>query len=193
MMGRVTENHSRNHTRPTAPSEGGLDLLTLDFDQLPSLEGRRLGPSRWETITQDRLNTFADATGDHQWIHTDPERAASGPFQRTIAHGYLTLSLASMFLFELLEVRGTTQVVNYGADRVRFPAPLPVGDRVRMTADCNAVQEVPGGYQLVLALTFSREDHDKPVCVAEILFRYYVEEQARLNTEGAPMAVPASG
>ena len=191
MMVCVTANSSHHHTQPAAEPDGRPDIVSVDFDELPTLAGRRLGPSRWVTINQDRLHTFAEATGDHQWIHTDPERAASGPFQRTIAHGYLTLSLASQFLFELLDVRGTTQVVNYGADRVRFPAPLPVDERVRMTADCTAVQEVPGGYQLVLALTFSREDHDKPVCVAEILFRYYVESQARLNPEGEPVAVPA--
>ena len=176
------------NSQPGAPPQ----TLSIDFDQLPTLAGRRLGPSRWLRITQDRLNTFADATGDHQWIHTDPERAASGPFQRTIAHGYLTLSLASALLFELLEVRGTTQVVNYGADRVRFPAPLPVGERIRMTVDCTAVQDVPGGHQLVLGLTFSREGHDKPVCVAEILFRYYVEEQAKLSAQGSPVVAPAT-
>ncbi len=188
MLGGVNETSTESSTVANIAPE----IVSLDIEQLPSLVGRRLGPSRAVTITQDRLDTFADATGDHQWIHTDPERAATGPFKRTIAHGYLTLSMASGLLFELLEVRGATQVVNYGADRVRFPAPLPVDERVRLIAECVAVQDVPGGHQLVMGLTFTREGHDKPVCVAEILFRYYGAAQARLSAAGAPVAVPAA-
>jgi acyl dehydratase len=142
---------------------------------LPSLAGKHLGQSRWHEITQEQVNMFADATGDHQWIHTDPERAAKGPFKTTIAHGYLTLSMAVALLDDILHVDGVSAVVNYGLGKVRFPAPVPVGSRVRMAADCAAVIEVSGGYQLTLALTFEREAHPKPVCVAEILFRYYPE------------------
>jgi len=144
-------------------------------EDLPTLAGRHLGQSPWHEVTQEQVNLFADATGDHQWIHTDPERAATGPFSRTIAHGYLTLSMAPALLDEILRVDGLAAVVNYGLGKVRFPAPVPVGSRVRMSADCAAVLEVSGGYQLTLALTFEREGHPKPACVAEILFRYYPE------------------
>ncbi|MDN5794223.1 MAG: MaoC family dehydratase [Intrasporangium sp.] len=143
------------------------------YSQLPALAGTHLGESAWHEIDQDRVNLFADATGDHQWIHVDPERAAAGPFGGPIAHGYLTLSLAPVLLEEILIVADAAQIVNYGLGKVRFPAPVPVGARLRLSADCLSVEEVTGGYQVALALTFELEGQPKPACVAEILFRYY--------------------
>ena len=140
---------------------------------LAGLVGERVGVSRWHAVTQEQINLFADATGDHQWIHVDPERARSGPFGTTIAHGYLTLSLAPMLLWDVLEVTGASQVVNYGIGKARFPAPVPVGSRVRLAVDLAAVEETKGAVQVTLGLTFEIEEMDKPACVAEILFRYY--------------------
>jgi len=149
---------------------------TVKAAELPSLAGRHLGESRWHEVTQEQVNLFADATGDHQWIHVDPERARSGPFGGPVAHGYLTLSMATALLDDVLHVDGVAQVVNYGLNKARFPAPVPVGSRIRLSVDCASVEEVRGGYQAVLALTFQRDGGDKPVCVSEILFRFYPEE-----------------
>jgi acyl dehydratase len=137
--------------------------LTLTLAELRDRAGQHLGTSPWHEITQEQVNLFADATGDHQWIHVDPERAAAGPYGRTIAHGYLTLSL---------DVSDASITVNYGLNRVRFPAPLPVGSLVRADITCAAVEEVTGGLQATLVLTFECEGGGKPVCVAEVLFRY---------------------
>ena len=142
-------------------------------EALKALQGARLGPSSWLEVTQERVHQFAAATGDHQWIHVDPERAASGPFGGPIAHGYLTLSLTPVVLGEILDVRGFALAVNYGCERVRFPSPVPVGSRVRGSAVVDAVQEVAGGMQLGLTLTFEIENGTKPVCVASILVRHY--------------------
>ena len=150
------------------------DTTMVQAETLPKLAGGHLGKSQWHEITQEQVNLFAEATGDHQWIHTDPERARGGPFGGPVAHGYLTLSLAPALLDEILHVEGVAQVVNYGLGKVRFPAPVPVGSKVRLSADCTAVDEVKGGYQTTLALTFEREGGEKPVCVGEILFRYYL-------------------
>lgn len=139
---------------------------------LAAATGETIGQSSWVTVTQEDVNLFADATGDHQWIHVDPERAAAGPFGGPIAHGYLTLSLGPALLWEVLEVTDASLTVNYGLNRVRFPAPLPVGSRVRADIACAAVDEVSGGLQATLVLTFEREGGSKPVCVAEVLFRY---------------------
>jgi acyl dehydratase len=146
---------------------------TVHVADLPTLAGKDLGKSRWIEITQDHITQFAELTGDRQWIHVDPERARTGPFGSTVAHGFFTVSLSSGLIFELLTVEGTTQILNYGLNRVRFPAPNPVGSRVRMSASCIAVDEVAGGYQTTFALTFEREGQAKPVAVAELLFRYY--------------------
>lgn len=143
------------------------------LDDLAGLAGERLGVSRWHTVTQEQVDLFADATGDHQWIHVDPERARSGPFGTTIAHGYLTLSLGPMLLWDIVEVTGASQVVNYGAGKVRFPSPVPVGSRLRLTVDLAAVEEFDGGVEATLGLKFDVEGVDKPACVAEIIFRYY--------------------
>ena len=118
---------------------------TIDYADLPSLTGRDLGTSEFRTITQEQINTFADATDDHQWIHVDPERAATGPFGAPIAHGFLTLSLAVAFWTELLDVTGVTTKVNYGLDKVRFVSPVKVGSRVQMSAVIAEVAEIPGG------------------------------------------------
>ena len=146
--------------------------LTLKLDELPNHVGERLGASGWHEVTQEQVRLFADATGDHQWIHLDQERAAAGPFGGTIAHGFLTLSLAPVLVHEVFDVPDARITINYGLNRVRFPAPLPVGSRVRADVTCVAVDEVPGGVQVTLAVTFEREGGGKPVCVAELLLRY---------------------
>jgi acyl dehydratase len=145
----------------------------VPMSELPSLAGQRLGTSRWRPVTQEMINSFADTTDDHQWLHVDPERAASGPFGSTIAHGYLTLSLATALLWDVLEVPDAARIVNYGVGKVRFPAPLPAGSQVRAHVDVAAVEEVKGGLQLTTVLTYERDGGDRPVCVAELLFRYY--------------------
>jgi acyl dehydratase len=152
--------------------EGAQRIIA--YDRLSGLVGERVGLSRWEAVDQDQVNLFAEATGDHQWIHVDPERAAAGPFGATIAHGYLVLSLAPMLLWDVLEVTGVSQVINYGMEKVRFPTPVPVGSRVRMAVDLVALKDVVGGLHATLGLTFELEGGAKPACVAEILFRYYV-------------------
>ncbi len=134
--------------------------------------GTDLGVSDWIEIDQDRIDLFADATGDHQWIHVDPERAASGPFGTTIAHGYLTLALTNMLLPRIFEVRGVSMGVNYGCNRVRFPRPVPVGSRVRAHGVLTAADEVPGGIQTVVTVTMELEGSAKPACVAEAVSRF---------------------
>jgi acyl dehydratase len=145
----------------------------VEVTDLLSLKGRDLGSSRWLEITQEQISTFATLTGDEQWIHVDAERAKAGPFGATIAHGFFVLSCSTGLLYELLEVRNTTQILNYGLNRVRFIAPTPVGSRIRMGLKVTDVAEASGGYQVTFGLTFEREGQEKPVCVAELLFRYY--------------------
>ena len=142
-------------------------------DDLRAAVGTVVGHSDWVTVDQERINTFADATGDHQWIHVDPERAAQGPFGTTIAHGYLTLSLLPLFGPQLLRVDGVKMGVNYGTNKVRFPAPVPVGSKVRATFELVSVDDVEGGVQVVSRVTVEREGGDKPVCVAETVSRSY--------------------
>ena len=129
--------------------------------------------SRWHEVSKDEVNAFSYVTGDHQWIHVDVERARETPFGGTIAHGYFTLALAPMFSYELFALEGFAFGVNYGLNRVRFPAPMPVGDRVRMRARLKQLEEIPGGAQVTMELTFEREGGDKPVCVAEALSRVF--------------------
>ena len=143
------------------------------LDEIRAAKGSVLGTSDWLTVDQERIDRFADATGDHQWIHVDLERAKSGPFGTTIGHGYLTLSLVPIFVFQILNVEGAKLVVNYGLNKARFPAPVPSGSRVRMGGEIGAVEPVAGGLQLTLNCTFEIEGQPKPACVAEILFRYY--------------------
>jgi acyl dehydratase len=141
--------------------------------ELLALGPTDLGHSTWLEIEQKRVDTFADATDDHQWIHVDPERAATGPFGGAIAHGYLTLSLLIPLWSELLTVEGVTMAVNYGLNKVRFPAPVPVGSRVRAMFEVLSVEPVDGGKQITMTATVERDTGEKPVCVAEIVFRYY--------------------
>ena len=149
-------------------------MLTLTgLDEVRAHVGEELGVSDWHEVTQDDIDRFADVTGDHQWIHVDPERASQTPFGGTIAHGYYTLSLAPKFSYTLFTFEGFAFAMNYGLNRVRFPAPLPVGSRVRMRAKLAAVDDVTGGAQVTTELTFEREGGDKPVCVAEPVYRYY--------------------
>lgn len=140
---------------------------------LPGMVGRHLGHSRWHTVDQDQIDRFADATGDQQWIHVDPARAKAGPFGTTIAHGYLTLSMVPNFIFEILDVQGSGMVVNYGLNKVRFPAPVPAGRQLRMGVEVAGVDPVRGGFHVTLNCTFEVEGQAKPVCIAEILYRYY--------------------
>ena len=148
-------------------------MLTINgIDELKAHAERR-GVSDWHEVTQAEVDAFADATGDHQWIHVDPERAQDTPFGGTIAHGYYTLSLASRFIEDLLRVDGMAMIINYGLNKVRFPSPLPVGNRVRMRLCLTAVDDVEGGAQLTSELTFERDGGEKPVCVAESLSRAY--------------------
>jgi acyl dehydratase len=135
--------------------------------------GDEFGPSSWIDVTQERINAFAEATGDHQWIHVDPERAAQGPFGTTIGHGYLTLSLVPVMSYEVLPHEESGMGINYGVNRVRFPAPVPVNSRVRGTFRVENVEEADWGSQSTLNVTIEREGGDKPVCVAEVVFRHY--------------------
>jgi acyl dehydratase len=143
------------------------------LEELKQAAGDDLGISDWHEVTQEAIDAFADVTGDHQWIHVDPERAKETPFGGTIAHGYYTLSLAPMFNEQIFGLKGFAFAVNYGLNKVRFPAPLPVGDRVRMRAKLKSLEDVPGGAQITVECTFEREGGDKPVCVAETLARVY--------------------
>ena len=135
--------------------------------------GQRLGESEWLTIEQDRINLFADATGDHQWIHVDPEKAKTGSFGTTIAHGYLTLSLVNKFLPEIVDVQGISMGVNYGADKLRFPSPVKVNSRVRGVGELIAVEQVKGGVQATVRVTVEIEGSDRPACVVDTISRYY--------------------
>ena len=137
--------------------------------------GQVLGSSDWLEIDQARVNLFADATGDHQWIHVDPERAQSGPFGKCIAHGYLTLSLVNMFLPQIVDVQGISMGVNYGCGKVRFPSPVPVGSRVRGTGELVEVEEVKGGEQATVRVTVEIEGSDRPACVVDTISRYFPE------------------
>jgi acyl dehydratase len=148
-------------------------MTATTMAELPSLKGTELGTSQWFEVTQERVNTFADATDDHQWIHVDPERAKDGPFGGTIAHGYLTLSLAPVLLNEIMTVQGMSMGVNYGCNKVRFPSPVPVDSNLRLGLAVAEVENVTGGVQVVLDLTFEVEGASKPSCVAQVVYRYF--------------------
>jgi acyl dehydratase len=147
--------------------------MSLTFTNIKEHVGEHLGYSAYHRVDQAQVNLFADATGDHQWIHIDVERAKAGPFGGPIAHGYLTLSLAPVLLAEVFRVEGVSMGVNYGANKVRFPAPVPVGSNVRVGVKLANVEDVSGGLQVTLEATFECEGATKPSCVAELLFRYY--------------------
>ena len=140
---------------------------------LEAAVGTKLGESEWLTIDQDRINLFADATGDHQWIHVDPEKAKSGSFGCTIAHGYLTLSLVNLFLPQIVNVQGISMGVNYGSDKLRFPAPVKVNSRVRGVGELISVEQVKGGVQAVIRVSVEIEGEDRPACVVDTISRYY--------------------
>jgi acyl dehydratase len=150
-----------------------MTITIQGTEGLRSRVGEHLGYSDWHEVTQDQVNLFADATGDHQWIHVDVERAKAGPFGGPIAHGYLTLSLAPVLLGEVLRVEGISMGLNYGCNKVRFPSPVPVGSKLRLGASITNVEDVAGGVQVTMALTFEVEGKDKPSCVAEAVYRYY--------------------
>jgi acyl dehydratase len=143
-------------------------------DELKNLIGEHLGYSPYVEITQEQVNTFADATGDHQWIHVDVEKAKSGPFGGPIAHGYLTLSLGPYLYPQVVQITGFSMGVNYGANKVRFPSPVMVGSKLRLGVKLLEVDDIAGGVQMVLEFTFECEGASKPSCVAEIIFRSYV-------------------
>ena len=149
-------------------------MTTTTMAELPSLKGKELGSSSWIEITQERVNTFADATDDHQWIHVDVERAKKeSPFGGPIAHGYLTLSLLIPMWSQMLTVTDATTVVNYGVNKVRFPSPVPAGGKIRLTATLTDVTEVAGGLQVTASAVIELEGGGKPACVAEPIFRFY--------------------
>jgi acyl dehydratase len=150
-----------------------MTTIVNGIAELKAREGEHLGYSEWLEVTQDRINTFAAATDDHQWIHTDPERAAAGPYGTTIAHGYLTLSLLIPLWSELLEVRGVKMNINYGLNKVRFPAPVPSGSKIRLGATLATVNDIPGGAEAVVDAVIEREGGGKPVCVAQGIYRFY--------------------
>jgi len=144
------------------------------IEELKALTGKDLGHTDWLQIDQGRVNTFADATDDHQWIHVDAERAAEGPFGGTIAHGYLTLALLIPLMTQLLDVQGVRMSINYGLDKVRFPAPVPVGAKIRLNGKVAEADEVKGnGVQITIDFTVEIEGSDKPACVARGVYRHY--------------------
>ncbi|MCX2979252.1 MaoC family dehydratase [Halieaceae bacterium IMCC14734] len=142
-------------------------------DDLLSAVGQHLGYSDWLQIEQQRIDQFAEATGDHQWIHVDPEKAKDGPFGATIAHGYLTLSLANLFLPQIMEVHNVSMGVNYGCEKVRFPAPVPVGSRVRGGGEVLSAEAVKGGVQVVVRITVEIEASERPACVIDTISRFF--------------------
>lgn len=143
------------------------------IEKFQELIGQHLGYSEYFRVTQEQVDLFADATGDHQWIHVDPERAKSGPFGQTIAHGYLTLSLLPVLLGQIVRVNGVSMGINYGTNKVRFPSPVPVGSELRAGASVASVEDVAGGIQVVLDVTVEIRDAPKPSCAAQIVTRYY--------------------
>lgn len=143
------------------------------LSELSSAVGETLGTSDWVTVDQDRIDQFANATGDHQWIHVDPEKAKDGPFGTTIAHGYLTLSLLPMLTWQIYEVRGISGALNYGLDKVRFPSPVPVGSRVRASAVLTSFDEIPGAGQAIVTCTIEIDGGAKPACVAATIVRFF--------------------
>lgn len=151
-----------------------MALAVHGIPEIKRLAGRDLGHSRWKEVTQSLIDTFADVSGDHQWIHTDTERAKGGPFGRTIAHGYMVLSWGIPMFAELLQVTGVGMALNYGVNKVRFPAPVPVGSRIRLHASITDVREVSrGGVEMHRSFTFTIEGSEKPACIATSLTHFY--------------------
>lgn len=150
-----------------------MTAVFTNAEQVMQAVGQRLGESDWISIEQERIDQFADATGDHQWIHVDPERAKDGPFGATIAHGYLTLALVNMFLPEIVRVDNAKMGVNYGCDRVRFPAAVKVGSRVRGVGELLKAEPLEGGVQMTVRVTVEIENSDRPGCVVDTISRFY--------------------
>jgi acyl dehydratase len=149
-----------------------MPTVFADPDAVKAAVGTHLGFSDWLLVDQDRINRFADATGDHQWIHVDEAKAKNGPFGTTIAHGYLTLALTNLFLPQLIAVERLSMGINYGVNKVRFPTPVPAGSRVRAGAEIVSGEEVAGGVQVVIKMTVELEGSDKPACIVENVTRY---------------------
>jgi len=160
-------------TDPTASA--APPTVVPSIADLKHFVGKPLGPSDWVEIGQSQIDAFADATGDHQWIHTDPRRAEKeSPFGHTIAHGYLTLALAPVLIPRILEVRGASMVVNYGLDKMRLPAPVPAGSRLRVSGEIKSVRDLPNGAaRVVLSLQFAIEGGSRPVCIADAIYVYF--------------------
>ena len=167
-----------------AANNGSTRVDTAPFDQprprvIDGIEGLRacagtdLGVSSWLTVEQSAVDSFAEVTRDEQWIHVDPTRAKDGPFGATVAHGFLTLALSCGLLWEVAVVEGFSAVINYGVNKVRFPAPMPVGSRVRMHVSMTDVRDVTGGVEVIYHMAYETEGHSKPPCVADLVFRYY--------------------
>jgi acyl dehydratase len=151
-----------------------MALLTIDVREAATLQGRSLGTTAWKEVTQEQIDLFAEATGDRQWIHTDPKRASKeSPFRKTIAHGYFTLALVPVFFWELIEVTGGRLVINYGANKVRWPSPVPIPSRVRMRAQVNNVEQFESGFTVTIDATLEVENQQKPAMIAEVVYRYY--------------------
>jgi len=150
-----------------------LQQAVINVADLAAHAGETLGQTAWRQVTQDDVDAFARLTGDDQWIHVDPERAAAGPFGTTIAHGYFTLALSTIFLDEVVRIEGANVVLNYGSNRVRYPAPVPVGSRIRACIELPEVTDVAGGVQATFRLVYEVEGQPKPGCVADIVYRYY--------------------
>ena len=149
-------------------------MITLDVRALRDRVGQEIAVGNWFEVSQDRISQFAEATGDHQWIHVDRARAAAeSPFKTTIAHGFLTLSLMSTFMREAIQLTGLRMAINYGLNRVRFVSPVPSGSRVRARIVAAALEEVSGAYQVTWSVTVEREGSDRPCCVADWIVRYY--------------------
>ena len=151
-----------------------MAVRTIDVKDLKALVGQELGVSDWYAVTQEEINKFADATHDHQWIHVDPERAKKeSPFGGPVAHGYYTLSLAPYLIPQILSVTGIRMGLNYGLNKLRFTNPVRIGKRLRLRVALNGIEDVAGGVQVAMGLTFEVEGEPKPACVAEALYRYY--------------------
>lgn len=153
--------------------ETSVTQAVVDVNELASHAGQTLGQTSWRRVTQNDIDTFARLTGDTQWIHVDPERAKTGPFGTTIGHGYFTLALSTIFLDEVVTITGANVVLNYGSNRVRYPAPVPAGSRIRATIELPAVEDIAGGVQVTFRLVYEVEGQAKPGCVADIVYRYY--------------------
>lgn len=159
-------------TGDVATSDAPETTTVHGAEELLATSGSSLGRTAWMTVTQDRIDTFADATDDHQWIHCDPARAAEGPFGSTIAHGYLTLSLLVPLIEEVLVIEGKTTSINYGLEKVRFPAPVPVGARIRLVATMAEATPIDAGVQVLVDCVVERDGSDRPVCVARVVLRH---------------------